>query len=108
MASTRVLCGFVLVVAYWLCSGTLVADQPEVDLETRLARLAAITQINNSDELPPTLDSIAAGLRELRAASLEKKAFAKIGLIADAEIFVKGAQWALRYETDGKPTDSKL
>jgi pimeloyl-ACP methyl ester carboxylesterase len=109
MASTRVICGFVLVVACWLCSNAIAADPPEVELQiARLARLAAITQINNSDELPSTLDSIAAGLRELRAASLEKKAFAKIGLIADAEIFIKGAQWALRYETDGKPTDSKL
>lgn len=108
MPSTRAICGFLLVVACWLCSDALAADQSEVDVETRLARLAAITQINSRDELPPTLDAIAAGLREMRAASLERKEFAKIGLIADVEIFVKGAQWALRYETDGKPTYSKL
>jgi hypothetical protein len=91
-----------------LCSNAIAADPPEVDWEARLARLAAITQIDNPDELPPTLDAIADCLRGMRAASLKKQELAKISLIADVEIFVKGAQWALRYETDGKPTDSKL
>src|SRR5262249_55244964 len=30
------------------------------------------------------------------------------GLLPDVEIYVKGAKWALRYDTDGKPTDAAL
>src|SRR5579863_6185932 len=108
MASYRVNCGFVLIVVRLLCNNAIAADQPKADLQARLARLAAITQIDNRNELPATLDSIAACLREMRAASLERKEFVKVGLVADVEIFVKGAQWALRYETEGQPTDSKL
>ena len=108
MPPYRVICGIAL---GFVCSQRAVAiaaDRPEVDPRTRVARLAAITQVSNIDELPAILDSIAAGLREMRTGTSEKRAFASAGLVADAEIFVKGAQWALRYETDGKPTDSKL
>lgn len=67
-----------------------------------------MAQLNDNDELPAMLDSIAAGLREMRAASSETRVTVNPGLVADAEIFAKGAQWALRYDTDGKPTESKL
>jgi len=104
MISSRAAYGVAICLAFCLCTGATAADPSDVPVDTRLARLAALTQLDSREELPGRLDAIAAALGEMRTA----KPRASGGLIADLEIFVKGAQWALRYETDGKPTDSKL
>ncbi|HLJ11367.1 MAG TPA: hypothetical protein VKU82_09260, partial [Planctomycetaceae bacterium] len=43
-------------------------------------------------------------LREMRESN-SRTAATKRGLVADVEVFAKAARWALRYETDGRPSD---
>jgi poly(3-hydroxybutyrate) depolymerase len=75
----------------------------------RTTAMAAVTaQPGNIDALPQALDAVADDLRAVRKLYRNKADAAAEGLVADAEIFVKGAQWALRYETDGKPTNPEL
>lgn len=108
MNSLTVVPRLAFITGLFFCTGAFAADPRDVDVETRLARLAAVTQINSREELPGTVDAMAAALRELRTVKPDQTPRANAGLVADAEIFVRGAQWALRYETDGKPTDTKL
>ncbi len=59
------------------------------------------------DELQTIVDTIQADLQNLRTAK-ETATALDPALVADIEIFVKGAQWALDYETDGKPVSIAL
>jgi pimeloyl-ACP methyl ester carboxylesterase len=54
-----------------------------------------------------TLEDTLRGLRAEGAPSSETSPGSR-SLLADVEIFVKGARWALRYDTDGKLTDAAL
>ncbi len=72
------------------------------------AAMAVMADPAKMDTLPRTLAAIADDLRAVRAFYRANGDAVAEGLIADTEIFVKGAQWALRYETDGKPTNPEL
>jgi len=62
--------------------------------------------VSRSD-LQTFLDEIQGDLQDLRSTKAINTVF-DTGVVADIEVFVKGAQWATRYETDGKPTDQSL
>ena len=106
---------FLIVVSGWTCQRAMADDSPTLGkdiIRDRFERLirrvedpAAITLSRSQSDLQKSVDDIQADLEDLRTVKVTR-AVLDPALVADLEIFIKGAQWALRYDTDGKPTES--
>src|SRR5262245_34426768 len=90
----------------FLLVGLTFGAAPYASADELPAKDAASSRRNLEDEI----SSLEAALRGLVAAGGNGAgaAVALRDLCADADIFAKGARWALRYDTDGKPTDVAL
>lgn len=106
-----------LIVAHLTCQCSAAdpaatGDRVLFDLRGAAAKVKAAMQLAVGDswhqKVSSELDPIAAELRDIRATLREKGSLDNAGLVADVEIFLKGAQWALRYDSDGKPTSPEL
>src|SRR5262245_7220298 len=94
------------VLSVFLLVGFTFGAAPFASADEPAARDAATPRGNVEDEI----SSLENALRGLLAAAGNGAdgAVAIRDLCADADIFAKGARWALRYDTDGKPTDAAL
>jgi pimeloyl-ACP methyl ester carboxylesterase len=104
---------FLVFVSGWSCQFAAADDSQNIGkgiIRDRLERLVPRVELRWSQspaELQKLVDEIQADLEELRTIKATS-AVLDPALVADLEIFVKGAQWALRYDTDGKPTELAL
>lgn len=108
---------FLVFVSGWSCQDLAADDSQRLGkdiIRDRLVRLvgriedpATITLYGSRSDFQSLVDDIQTDLEDLRTAKVTSDVVDP-ALVADVEIFVKGAQWALRYDTDGKPTDLAL
>lgn len=76
------------------------SDRQDFDrLHQKFENLGGTALVPSPEDLQKLVDVIHADLRKVAD---------KAHVVADIEIFVKAAQWALRYDTDGKPTPISL